>query len=165
MKNLKETDCTRCGLAIAVDDPVHISIPSYRDATDFHTPPECVEQPEDEHVLPYPEELKLGYPHYNRGYTLYRCQTCYEQLMRARAAEIATAAPKRQPGAPTAPTPSPTSVPQGGKRCGDCEAVKPVSEFNVDRGRPDGLFIWCKACRKKRSQKPAQDDGVSQMLS
>jgi len=37
------------------------------------------------------------------------------------------------------------------KQCRKCLAFLPRSEFHRDRGRPDGLFLWCKSCAKKAS--------------
>ena len=34
------------------------------------------------------------------------------------------------------------------KHCSKCGQTKPVSEFNKDRRRPDGLDAHCRACRK-----------------
>ncbi len=39
------------------------------------------------------------------------------------------------------------------KRCSKCGEVKPYSEFVRDRGRPDGLFLWCKACHRDHQRK------------
>lgn len=36
------------------------------------------------------------------------------------------------------------------KRCRKCDLTKPASEFACDRGRPDGLFAWCRDCNKVR---------------
>lgn len=35
------------------------------------------------------------------------------------------------------------------KRCYRCSELKRRSEFALDRSRPDGLQIWCKACKRE----------------
>lgn len=39
------------------------------------------------------------------------------------------------------------------KQCRKCGAYKVRSEFHRDRGRPDGLFQWCKACANRSAAK------------
>jgi hypothetical protein len=34
------------------------------------------------------------------------------------------------------------------KRCLHCQETKPESEFNRNKGNPDGLKTWCRACDK-----------------
>lgn len=38
------------------------------------------------------------------------------------------------------------------KVCGDCKLVKPLSDFNKDKGKTDGRHWCCKPCRKKYRQ-------------
>jgi Recombination endonuclease VII len=33
------------------------------------------------------------------------------------------------------------------KVCTRCKVDKPLTEFNVDPGKPDGVHSWCKPCR------------------
>lgn len=40
------------------------------------------------------------------------------------------------------------------KVCGDCKCELPMSEFNKDKGKHDGLHWCCKSCRKKYRQQP-----------
>lgn len=37
------------------------------------------------------------------------------------------------------------------KRCSKCGETKPVSEFNKDLSRKDGIFQWCKQCARENS--------------
>jgi hypothetical protein len=43
------------------------------------------------------------------------------------------------------------------KRCGKCEAVKPIADFSLNKGKGDGHHYWCKVCaneyNKKRNQR------------
>ena len=41
----------------------------------------------------------------------------------------------------------------GWKVCSSCEERKPVSEFNRDIFRIDGLEYWCRACKKRCRQR------------
>lgn len=43
---------------------------------------------------------------------------------------------------------------EASKKCGDCKVIKPLSEFNKDKGKQDGLNWCCKVCRKKYRQQP-----------
>ena len=38
------------------------------------------------------------------------------------------------------------------KRCPQCKQIKPLSEFNKDRSRKDGLQAYCKSCLKAYQQ-------------
>lgn len=38
------------------------------------------------------------------------------------------------------------------KRCGHCNQVKPVSEFNKQKSTINGYYCWCKQCVKKRKE-------------
>lgn len=42
------------------------------------------------------------------------------------------------------------SIPPGHKRCPDCETVRPVSAFAVDRSRPIGRKSYCRPCASVR---------------
>ena len=35
------------------------------------------------------------------------------------------------------------------KKCGKCGLVKPISKFNKNKNKKDGLNGWCKECRKE----------------
>jgi len=43
------------------------------------------------------------------------------------------------------------------KSCGKCGAVKPVSDFALNKGKADGFHYWCKVCaneyNKERNQR------------
>lgn len=39
------------------------------------------------------------------------------------------------------------TYPEGHKRCPKCTEVRPVEDFNKNRGRVDGLNVWCKPCK------------------
>lgn len=41
-------------------------------------------------------------------------------------------------------------VPDGYKRCSDCQTDKPVSEYRRNQRRPDGLSFYCRDCFKSR---------------
>lgn len=45
----------------------------------------------------------------------------------------------------------------GTKICPKCKKEKSITEFSKNRGRPDGLYFWCKDCwkeyRENRSKK------------
>lgn len=45
------------------------------------------------------------------------------------------------------------SSPEGefSKKCPVCEKVKPVSEFNRNKAKPDGIESWCRNCNRKTS--------------
>lgn len=36
----------------------------------------------------------------------------------------------------------------GNKLCGQCQTTKPTSEYHNDKKRKDGLYPWCKDCRR-----------------
>lgn len=38
------------------------------------------------------------------------------------------------------------------KRCPRCDSFKPLSEFNRDKGRKDGLQCYCKPCKAKATR-------------
>lgn len=38
------------------------------------------------------------------------------------------------------------------KRCTRCSSELPLTEFNRDKSRPDGLFPWCKPCHRAHSK-------------
>lgn len=40
---------------------------------------------------------------------------------------------------------------QGGKRCGACHGIRPVSEYDLCAPRKDGLQFQCRACNKLRA--------------
>lgn len=42
------------------------------------------------------------------------------------------------------------------KFCQRCETVKPATEFWRDRGRPDGLQVYCKSCLGRINQERAR---------
>jgi hypothetical protein len=42
--------------------------------------------------------------------------------------------------------------PEGFKRCAQCDAVKPVSEFHRARGQSGGYSPYCKPCRSERTR-------------
>ncbi len=54
-------------------------------------------------------------------------------------------------------------IPEGKKRCPECEEIKDCSEFYKDRSRHDGLRRLCKDCDKARrnrvnkGEKPSED--------
>ena len=54
-------------------------------------------------------------------------------------------------------TPSPLT-----KQCPKCKSIAPLSGFYKDRGRPDGLFMWCKACANQSSAKNQQTEGYAE---
>lgn len=33
------------------------------------------------------------------------------------------------------------------KRCPRCDTVKVLEDFHANASRPDGLHVWCRACR------------------
>lgn len=37
------------------------------------------------------------------------------------------------------------------KQCAKCKRVLSLTEFHRDRGKPDGLFAWCKQCATRHS--------------
>lgn len=37
------------------------------------------------------------------------------------------------------------------KRCPDCSVVKPISEYNKSKSKPDGLQAYCKPCSRARN--------------
>jgi len=43
------------------------------------------------------------------------------------------------------------------KRCGKCGAMKPITDFSLNKGKGDGRHYWCKVCaneyNKKRNQR------------
>ena len=46
----------------------------------------------------------------------------------------------------------------GNKTCGKCSTSKPFVEFNTDARRPDGLFPYCKACRRELRRTRYRED-------
>ena len=34
------------------------------------------------------------------------------------------------------------------KYCCHCKRTKPLSAFPPDKNRPDGLYVWCRACKR-----------------
>lgn len=40
------------------------------------------------------------------------------------------------------------------KLCRRCNTVKPITEFNKEKGRKDGVCFECRACRSKRRKQP-----------
>jgi hypothetical protein len=45
----------------------------------------------------------------------------------------------------------PLFFPGPGKRCPDCDEVKPVADFGENRSNPDGLAWYCKLCFRRRA--------------
>jgi 5-methylcytosine-specific restriction endonuclease McrA len=41
-----------------------------------------------------------------------------------------------------------TSAPST-KRCGRCKKIQEIQQFGLDRGRKDGLNVWCRGCKSK----------------
>ena len=50
------------------------------------------------------------------------------------------------------------------KYCSSCEQMKPVSEFNKDKGRYDGLQTYCRDCRKQIDKKYYQRNPEKQAV-
>ena len=44
------------------------------------------------------------------------------------------------------------------KQCGICHEIKPVSEFNKDKSKEDGLLSKCKECKKQYSKQYQKDN-------
>lgn len=47
-----------------------------------------------------------------------------------------------------------------GKFCTRCKDTKNRGEFGADNSKPDGLFYWCRACRRKRDEELGQCSSV-----
>lgn len=45
------------------------------------------------------------------------------------------------------------------KICGTCKIEKPVTEFYVNRTKPDGLSSYCKSCKKSYNRSHYQERG------
>lgn len=45
-------------------------------------------------------------------------------------------------------THDPYEAQDGVKKCGECQQPKPVNEYHNDKKRKDGLYPWCKDCRR-----------------
>ena len=46
------------------------------------------------------------------------------------------------------------------KKCGKCGQTKNVCEFTKDKNRIDGLFVYCKLCKKEASKKEYEKNKV-----
>ena len=46
------------------------------------------------------------------------------------------------------------------KKCGKCGQTKNVCEFTKDKNRVDGLFVYCKSCKKDVSKKDYEKNKV-----
>lgn len=51
------------------------------------------------------------------------------------------------------------------KKCIDCLETKPISDFTKDKYRPDGLNVYCTACKKERSKKTREKEGYKEKVS
>lgn len=45
------------------------------------------------------------------------------------------------------------------KECTKCGLIKPLSDFHADKGRSDGKFPWCKACKCEDEKKRRLSNG------
>lgn len=50
------------------------------------------------------------------------------------------------------------------KKCSKCEQIKNICEFTKDKNRVDGLFVYCKEC-KRGSAKKEYEKNKSRILS
>src|SRR2546421_13021928 len=39
------------------------------------------------------------------------------------------------------------------KTCGKCNAIKPITDFSLNKGKGDGRHYWCKACANEYNKK------------
>lgn len=46
---------------------------------------------------------------------------------------------------------TPKNIPAGMRHCRCCQGVRPPSEFNRDRQRPDGIRVYCQPCDRTKA--------------